>query len=148
MTTFAIAKTYIAANHPRFVYIDFVDPDDFGHSGQYDSYLDAAHYLDAMVGSLWKAVQADPFYKNNTTIVICPDHGRGTGKGWLSHGASIEHSNETWLAVLGGSVAATGEAKTAGQIYQDQIAQTMAHLLGFKFTAKHPVGNPINSIIK
>ena len=38
--------------------------------------------------------------------------------------------------------------KTAGQLYQKQIAATIAKLLGFTFTANHPVGDPINSIYK
>lgn len=148
MGTFAIAKTYIAANHPRLTYIDFVDPDDLGHAGQYDYYLDAAAYLDAMIASLWKSMQADPFYKNNTTFIICPDHGRGVGAKWTGHGSSAERSNETWLAVIGPDTKAFGEMKTQSQIYQDQIAQTLAKLLGYTFKTDHPVGTEIGSVLK
>lgn len=73
--TFAIAKTYMMANHPKVVYIDLADPDDFGHAGQYDFFLDAAHYIDAMFASLWRMIQEDFFYKNKTAIMIYPDHG-------------------------------------------------------------------------
>lgn len=148
MGTFAIAKTYIAANHPRVSYIDFVDPDNIGHAGQYDYYLDAAHYLDAMVASLWKSMQEDPFYKDNTTFVIYPDHGRGVGDKWTSHGTSAPHSDETWLAVIGPDTKGLGEVKVESQIFQDQIAQTIAKLLGFTFTADHPVGKEITSVLK
>lgn len=144
--TYAIAKTYIKANHPKFTYIDFVDPDDLGHAGQYDYYLDAGNYLDAMIGSLWNAMQEDPFYKDNTTFIICPDHGRGLGEQWTGHGSSAKHSNETWLAVLGPDTPAKGEMKDSAQIYQDQIAQTIANLLGFEFKANHPVAAPIKSV--
>lgn len=148
MATYAIAKTYLSANHPKFMYIDFVDPDDLGHAGQYDYYLDAGHYLDAMIGNLWKALQDDPFYKGNTTLVICPDHGRGVGNGWTSHGSGTARSNETWLAVLGPDTPAIGEVENHAQIYQDQLAQTMAHLLGFDFIADHPVNNKIEMVFK
>src|ERR1700744_3220464 len=148
VNTYAIAKTYIAANHPKVTYIDFDDPDELGHAGKYDSYLDAAHYLDAMIGNLWNTLQADPFYKGNTTFVICPDHGRGIGNHWTSHGTSAPHSNETWLAVLGPDTPAKGEMKDPGQIYQDEIAQTIAQLLGFTFTANHPVNDKIASVFK
>ena len=47
--TFALAKSYAIANHPRVIHLDFADPDNYGHAGQYDSFLDAGHYLDAMV---------------------------------------------------------------------------------------------------
>lgn len=148
MANYAIAKSYIKANHPKFTYIDFVDPDDLGHAEQYDFYLDAAHYLDAMIAALWKTMQEDPFYKDNTTFVICPDHGRGIGNQWGHHGSSAAHSGETWLAVLGPDSPALGEVKTNSQIYQDQIAQTMANLLGFTFTANHPVQPAIKSVFK
>ncbi|MBB5637296.1 hypothetical protein HDF26_000153 [Pedobacter cryoconitis] len=148
MGTYAIAKTYITANHPKFTYIDFADPDDLGHAGQYDYYLDAAHYLDAMISSLWLTLQADPFYKDNTTLVICPDHGRGVGSGWTGHGSSTARSNETWLAVIGPDTPATGEMKNPAQIYQDQFAQTMAQLLGFTFKANHPVAPAVSSVFK
>lgn len=146
LTTYALAKTYIAANHPKLVYIDFIDTDEFGHSGQYDSFLDAAHYLDKMIASLWTSLQADPFYKDNTTIMICPDHGRGVDKGWVSHGPETAHSNETWFAVIGPDTPAKGEMNTEGQIYQEQFAQTLAHFLGFKFTANHPVGDRVETV--
>ncbi len=146
--TFALTKSYMMANHPKVVYIDFADPDDFGHAGQYDSYLDSAHYIDAMIASLWKMIQEDPNYKDKTAIMVYPDHGRGLGDQWTGHGSETAHSDETWLAAIGPSVTPTGEVKTKGQIHQDQIAQTAAHLLGFKFTADHPVGEPIDGIAK
>lgn len=146
--TFAITKAYMMANHPKVVYIDFADPDDFAHAGQYDSYLDAGRYLDAMIGSLWNMVQQDPFYKDKTTIMIYPDHGRGVESKWTGHGSSIPRANETWLAVMGPDTPATGEIKTNTQIYQDQFAQTAAQILGFNFTANHPVGEPVKTVIK
>ncbi|MDQ6479348.1 alkaline phosphatase family protein [Dyadobacter sp. LHD-138] len=146
--TYALTKSYIAANHPKVVHIDFADPDNFGHAGQYDSFLDAGHYLDAMIGNLWNTMQQDPFYKDNTVFLIYPDHGRGVGSHWTGHGTSAPRSNETWLAVIGAGIPAKGEMKNNAQIYQDQIAQTAAQLLGFKFTANHTVGEPVPTVFK
>lgn len=144
--TFAMAKAYVMADHPRVLYVDFGDPDDFAHEGKYDMYLDAANKIDAMIGDLWKYMQQDPFYKDNTTFLICPDHGRGYGDQWTSHGARIPHANETYLMVMGPDTPPLGEVRTNPQIYQDQFAQTLAHLLGFHFTANHPVGDPVKSV--
>lgn len=146
MNTYAIAKTYIAAKHPKMVYIDFGDLDVLAHGGRYDYYLDAARYTDQMISNLWNMMQQDPYYKGKTTFVICPDHGRGSGREWTSHGASAEGSGNTWLAVIGPDTPARGEITAATQIYQDQFAQTMAHLLGFKFKAEHPVGERVLSV--
>lgn len=146
--TYALTKSYIAANHPKVVHIDFADPDNYGHAGQYDSFLDAGHYLDAMIGNLWNTLQQDPFYKDNTVFLIYPDHGRGVGSHWTGHGTSAPRSNETWLAVIGAGIPAKGEMKNVTQVYQDQIAQTAAQLLGFKFTANHSVGEPVPNVFK
>ena len=146
--TYSMTKAYMMASRPRVVYIDFGDNDEFAHEGRYDSYLDAAHKIDAMIADLWGYIQNDPFYKDQTTVLIFPDHGRGYDRKWTSHGSSIEHANETYLMVLGPDSPALGEVKTQGQIYQDQFAQTAAKLLGFTFTANHPVGEPIQSVMK
>lgn len=146
--TFAMTKAYMQARHPKVVHIDFADTDNYGHSGDYNKYLDAAHFIDAMISSLWQMIQADPFYKDKTAILVYPDHGRGIGDRWTSHGTSAPHSDETWLTALGPGIAPLGELKTKGQIYQDQIAQTAANLLGLKFKADHPIGSPIRTMAK
>lgn len=146
--TFAIMKAYVMVKHPRVTYLDFGDTDDFGHEGKYDYYLDAAHYIDAMLGDLWNYIQSNPFYKDKTTILISPDHGRGLGRQWTSHGRSAARSNETWLAVMGPDTPPLGEVKTNEQIYEKQFAQTIAKLLGFNFVCEHPVGNAIKTVMK
>lgn len=142
--TFAIGQSYMKARHPRVVHFDFADPDDLAHAGQYDAYLDAGHYLDAILANLWELIQKDPFYKDNTTLMIYPDHGRGLGEKWTSHGRAIPLSYQTWLAMIGPKIPPKGEMKNNIQIYQDQLAQTAANFLGFKFVANHPVGEPID----
>jgi len=101
-----------------------------------------------MIKDLWMYLQSDKFYKDQTTLIICADHGRGEGSKWTSHGTSAPHSNETYLIVMGPDSKPLGEVKAAGQIYQDQFAQTIANLLGFSFKPDHPVGNAIQTVLK
>jgi phosphopentomutase len=145
--TYALAKTYFLANHPRILYIDLGDNDDFGHAGEYGDYLDAAHYADAMFKDIWTTLQQDPFYKDQTDLLVFPDHGRGIGDGWTSHGSEFEHSNETYFLAMGPGISPKGEIKRPGQIYQAQYAQTIAALLGFRFTAAHPVADAVQQIL-
>ncbi|QNR85263.1 alkaline phosphatase family protein [Pedobacter riviphilus] len=147
-STFAVAKSYIMAKHPKVVYLDLADTDDHAHEGKYDFYLDATHNIDAMIGSLWSYIQKDPFYKGNTTIIVMPDHGRGEGKQWTSHGSGTPHSNDTWFMALGPKIKPLGEVKNNGQIYQDQYAKTIVSLLGFNFTSVNPIGEVIESVVK
>jgi hypothetical protein len=148
VSTYALSKAYLAAQHPRLFYMDFGDLDCYAHEGEYDQYLDAARKTDLMIQDLWEYLQSDPYYKDKTTLIVCTDHGRGEGSKWTGHGTSAPHSNETFLMVMGPDSKPLGEVKTAGQIYQDQFAQTVAHLLGFHFTASHPVGDPVPTVLK
>lgn len=147
-STYMMAKAYLMAEHPRLLYIDFGDPDEFAHSGMYTHYLDAAHKTDLAIKDLWETIQSDPFYKDQTTLMIITDHGRGDGSKWTDHGGSAPHSDETFLMVLGPDTKPLGEMSTPMQIYQTQFAQTIAHLLGFKFSPKHSVGKAIEQVLK
>lgn len=102
-----------------------------------------------MIKDLWQYMQQDEFYRNKTTFFIVPDHGRGIGEQWTSHGSSIPHADETWFMVMGPDTPATGVVKTNEQIYQTQYAKTIAALLGFKYTVPGcEVGKVIKSAFK
>jgi hypothetical protein len=146
--TYMGGREYLKAYHPRILYIAFDETDDLAHAGMYDQYLKSAHAEDAMIADIWNIVQADPQYKNKTTLIITCDHGRGDlGKDtWRDHGEKIKESGETWLAVIGPDTKMIGEVKTDEQLYQKQYATTIAALLGLKFTAEHPIGEPIRDV--
>jgi len=151
--TYFTAKEYLKAYRPRLMYISFDETDDFAHSGMYDQYLKSLHAEDAMLANLWNTLQSIPQYKDNTTLIITCDHGRGgTGKAtWKNHGQEVKESSQIWLAAVGNGIAPKGEIKQPIQLYQNQIASTIAKLMGESFNeknAKHPVGEPLNSILK
>lgn len=133
--TFITAKEYIKKNQPRIVYLGLGETDEFAHQGRYDLYLDQANKVDHMIAELWHWVQTTSGYKDNTTFIITTDHGRGSkANKWISHGEFIKGSSQTWLAVIGPKLQPIGEMKNSGQIYQQQLAQTIAHLSGEEFT--------------
>ena len=146
--TYMAAREYFKAYQPKVLYIAFDETDDLAHAGMYDQYLNSAHAEDAMLADIWSIVQSNPQYKNKTTLIITCDHGRGDAikDQWKDHGENIKDSGETWLAVIGPDTKTLGEVKTAGQLYQKQYAATIAALLGLKFTAEHPIGEPIKDI--
>src|SRR5207244_1144561 len=102
---------YLEQNHPRVLYIAFIETDAFAHHMQYDFYLDAAHNIDDMISKLWAKLQSDPFYKDQTTLLITTDHGRGESDDWTSHGPKVTHADETWMAALGPDIKTLGEVK-------------------------------------
>ena len=145
--TYALAKAYLLASHPRVLYIDLGDPDDFAHAGDYGDYLDAANYADAMFRDIWMTVQQDPSYRDHTALLVFPDHGRGIGDHWTDHGTKVPHSGETYFMAMGPGIPVRGEVKTAGQVWQAQYAQTIAELLGLRFTAEHPVAEAVKGVV-
>jgi hypothetical protein len=142
------ALEYLQRKHPRVVYIAYGETDDFAHDGQYDQYLQSAHRTDGFIKQLWESMQADPVYRNKTTFLITTDHGRGNHarEAWKHHGKEYPGSDAIWLAVLGPDTPATGEVKTKGQWGQNQIAQTVAALLGLQYTNTKPVGAAIGEV--
>lgn len=131
------------------MYISFDETDDFAHAGLYDQYLKSAHAEDAMISDLWQTIQQDPIYRNKTTLIITTDHGRGdlTKEYWQHHGEKIPDAGQIWIAIMGPDTKVLGEVNTKETIYQKQLAATFAELLGFKFTANHPVAESISSIL-
>lgn len=130
--TFHMGFEYLKTQKPRVIFISFDETDDFGHYGSYDNYMNTAHYTDSFIKQLWEWAQSQPEYRQQTTLIVTVDHGRGTGDGWKSHGANTENSGETWFAVIGPDSPAKGEMKS-GQYYNKQFAATIAELLSVDY---------------
>jgi hypothetical protein len=139
------AMEYLKTKKPRVLYIAYGETDEWAHSGHYRDYLNAAHQIDKWIEELWKYLQSDPQYKDKTTILFTTDHGRGDiiKSEWTSHNNKIQDSYQIWFAAMGPGVAIKGEVKENAQLYQKQLAQTIAHILGYTFTAEHPVAEGI-----
>ncbi|MBU3745297.1 MAG: phosphoglyceromutase, partial [Sediminibacterium sp.] len=113
LITYLAAKSYLQKNHPKVLFLGFGETDEFAHLGKYDQYLCKARQFDQLLMDLWYYLQSDPFYKNNTTLFITTDHGRGcNNKNWKSHGFWVKGSGEIWTAMIGTGIAALGELIT------------------------------------
>ena len=141
------ALEYIRKTRPRVVYIAYGETDDFAHDAEYDAYLHAARRTDGFIEELWNWVQTDPEYRNQTTFIITTDHGRGDDHEWTSHGDDVAGAADIWLAILGPDTPALGEVPTDGQLYQNQVAATVAALLGFTYQNEKSVGEVIQQAL-
>jgi phosphoglycerol transferase MdoB-like AlkP superfamily enzyme len=146
--TFHYAFEYMKSNKTRMMFISFDETDDFAHGGKYGLYLQSAHYTDGFIRTLWDWCQSNEQYRNKTTFIITCDHGRGstTRDDWKHHGIKVPNADQTWLAVIGPDTPATGEQKD-NQIYQNQIARTIAALLRVDYNPEK-AGKPLETIIK
>ena len=143
--TYHFAKEYLQRYHPRFSFIGFDETDDYAHGGNYEAYLNTANTLDAYMQDLWNFIQSDPQYKDKTTIIITCDHGRGNipTLEWRHHG-HVYGAEYIWMAMMGPGISAAGEVKTKMLLHQNQIAATIASLLGYEYKPDHFAGRPID----
>ncbi len=144
------AMEHLKIHQPKVLYIAYGETDEWAHAGQYRSYLQAAHQVDKWLQEIWTYLQSNPRYKNKTALLITVDHGRGDMNKnlWTEHGKSIPGSDETWFGLIAPGIAAKGEIKTDTQLYQQQLAQTIASLLGLTFRAEHTIAEKVKEVWK
>jgi hypothetical protein len=145
---FHTAVEYLKAAKPHLLFIGLGETDDWAHAGSYPEYLNAAHLGDSYLKQLWDLVQSMPEYRGTTTLIILPDHGRGAGAKWTSHGKEIPESMQTWMAFLGPDTPALGERQHTGPVTESQVAATVAALLGQDYRSAVPkAGAPIADVL-
>jgi len=100
-----IARQLMLQISPSLLWITLHDID-IAHSGAYSLYTDAVRRSDRLCGELWSAIQANPEYKDRTTMFILPDFGRDSdadagGNGFQHHRTGDPLSRTTWMMALG-----------------------------------------------
>jgi hypothetical protein len=147
--TFHTALEYMREHKPRVMFLSLGETDEFAHEGKYALYLHAANRVDQYLKRLWETVQSMPQYKGKTTLIFSPDHGRGEAPvQWKSHGEKVLDSRYMWMAFLGPDTRALGERSKTTAVTQNQIAATLAALLGEDYVADVPkAGKPIADVI-
>ena len=139
--TFIAAKEYITRHKPKVIVLSLGETDEYAHQENYDMYLRKASEADRIISEIWYMLQTTEGYKNNTTLIITTDHGRGSNNRWTKHGMLVTGSRHVWMAFLGKHVPAEGEMKHKEQYYLKQIAPTIALLAGIKFGRVEPILN-------
>ncbi|PTL33425.1 phosphoglyceromutase [Prevotella sp. oral taxon 376] len=130
--TYRYALECMKTVHPRLIFVGFGETDNFAHEGRYGRYLDSAQRFDFFLKGLWDYCQSDPFYRDKTTFVVTVDHGRGS-ENWEHHGDKLPGSDETWFMAFGNGVKPKGEVSGGEQLYNKQVAFTIAELLDLDF---------------
>jgi len=134
--TYHTAREYFRQYQPRIFYLSLGETDEWAHEGRYDEYLIAARRVDEYLRLFWNDLQADPKYRDKTTLIISTDHGRGDAPvEWKNHGTDEKGSEFIWLAAIGPDTPALGERQKSAEITQSQIAATVARFLGEDYCA-------------
>lgn len=143
--TFHLAMAHLETYRPRVLYLALGETDDWAHDGRYDRVLDALERTDVYLRDLWGFLQSDEQYRDNTAIIVAVDHGRGnTTSDWRGHGGDVEGAQYVWMALVSPALTRRGEWTDHATIYQNQVAATLARLLGLDYNQAHPsAGQPI-----
>ena len=146
---FYTAIEYLKTDKPKVLYLGLGETDEWAHAGNYSEYLNATHRVDQYLRTIWETVQNMSEYRGNTTLLFTPDHGRGEGPvGWQKHGEKVPDSKYIWMAFVGPDTPALGERSGIAAVKQDQIAATLAALLGQDYSnAEQRVGKPIIDVL-
>jgi len=133
MVTQQAAKEHLLKHRPRVLYIGLGETDEWAHARRYDLYLEAANRSDRYLKELWDLLQSLPQYQGTTTLVVTTDHGRGVGRDWINHSASVVGAENIWIAALGPGVPSLGVRENV-ETTQSQVAATLAQLVGIDYS--------------
>ena len=118
---------------PSLLWITMHDID-IAHAGTYSLYVEGIRRTDRLCGELWKAIQSEPEYAGNTTLLILPDFGRdadddSTGNGFQHHRTGDALSRTTWLLAMGPGIREGVVFDRA--IDSTDLVPTLGAMLGF-----------------
>ena len=117
-------------SHPHFLWVYLDGVDHAGHLGVWSGYTKAIYSADSIVGLLWDKLQADPFYKDVTNLIVTNDHGRhdDTHGGFQGHGCSCDGCRQIEFLAVGPSFK-QNYVSSQSRILPD-MAVTASYILG------------------
>jgi hypothetical protein len=142
-----IAKRLMQQESPSLLWITMHDMD-IAHSGAYSLYIDAIQRTDRLCAEIWSAVQSEPEYAGNTTLLILPDFGRDGdmdpgGNGFQHHRTGDPASRTTWMMALG---AGTRQGVVYDRPLQSiDLVPSLGAMMGFSPTLSQ--GRPIKELL-
>jgi len=101
-------------------------------TGHYDTFARYALSLkrsDEMIFEIWQMIQNDPFYKNNTYLIVCPDGARNL---YYMHHTENPHNNpgRVWMYIYGPDIK---KGMTINRpVYHRDIFATLAYIMDVK----------------
>ena len=121
--------------HPSLALINLAKTDSYGHSGDWDMYTYALKKADSYLYDICQMIWQDPYYQDNTAILITTDHGRHLDHiniGFASHGDSCSGCRHVPFLVIGPGIKENNIVDT--RCYNVDLASTIAAMLGFSPT--------------
>lgn len=142
-----IARRLMKQVAPGLLWITMHDID-IAHAGTYSLYVDGIRRTDRLCAEIWKAIESEPEYAGNTTLLILPDFGRDAdtdpgGNGFQHHRTGDPLSRTTWLIAMGPGIREGVVHDRA--VDSVDLVPTIGSMLGF--SASQSQGKPISEIV-
>ncbi len=129
--TFFMTREVMRKFAPRVLAVALSDVE-AAHFGSYALHLSGIRTADRLAYQLWQEVEANPDYRDKTTMVILPEFGRdpdgSSTNGFFNHRANDESTRDTWMMVLGAAVDKPQVVERP--IQHVDVCPTLAGLLG------------------
>jgi len=141
------AEQVLDAFQPAVLALTLLDIDTC--HGDFNGYLRNQQIADAAVAHLWQFIQSHPSLRDETTMLVVPEHGRhlffngqnpdSYGRSGVDHGQGDDGDRDVWMLMLGpdtpaGVVAAptgvTQTGRTSGRYETIDAVMTAMTLLG------------------
>ena len=126
--THALAIEYILRERPSLMLINYAGPDEMGHSGDWNGYIEKIKKTDDFIGEIWRAIQNDPILRNSTTLFITNDHGRHTHD-FYSHGDDCEGCTHIMFIAIGPGIKINHSSAIPRELID--IAPTIGYIANF-----------------
>jgi hypothetical protein len=92
---------------PHLLVVAFSDVE-AAHFGSYALHTSGIKTADRLTYQLWQEIQANPDYRDQTTMIVLPEFGRdpdgSSTNGFFNHRANSESTRDTWMMALGAGV--------------------------------------------
>jgi hypothetical protein len=134
---------------PAVIAIDYGEID-CAHYGSWSRYVEAIRRTDALTARVWQTVGELPAYRDNTLLLVMPDHGRelerGDGWGFIHHSdfytdrGADEGCRRVWMLALGPGV-------TAGRKVATPVPLTASAATGLEFLGLEPSRGAAESVL-
>lgn len=131
--TFFMTREVMRKFAPRLLVVAFSDVE-AAHFGSYSLHVAGIRTADRLSHQLWQEVQANPEYRDKTTMVILPEFGRdpdgSSTNGFFNHRANETSTRDTWMMVLGPAVDRPQIVERP--IRHVDLCPTIADVLGYR----------------
>ncbi|MGK5083829.1 alkaline phosphatase family protein [Bdellovibrionota bacterium FG-1] len=135
---------------PEFMFVSFNDTDSWGHADNYEQYIRSIRDFDHWYQQLEAKMAVHGYGRNNTTIIITTDHGRGDDPNrFRYHDKNVPESNRTWLFALGPYVTKKAKSPSPAKTnyHQASIRPSIEALMGLCPTQCPKCGVPIPELV-